>query len=108
MIYRPKVLHEIAVVKGAHTISMPNIPYPDSSIKLSSDVTSDGQQTILEVPKSPQEIMIFYNNALVSLGWTKDYQSSYTVNYSKENERITITVTPKDAITSILSIEYSN
>jgi len=111
--FKPKILRQLAEVKGAKTEAATNLPYPQKYTKISSDTTLKGKTVTLEVAQPAKDIQTFYNNVLSADGWKVESESDSNmttqVKYKKSGKFVTITTASEGAeIATILSIEISN
>ena len=108
--YNPKIQN--GDVKGATISQVPELPMPISSEKISTGVTLNTTQTTFQTKKSPEEVMMFYQNVFSEKNWTPESERRengiYVTTYNDQDLLATITVTrqPDDEYT-IVSLKMS-
>ena len=99
-------------MKGAKISQESELPMPISSEKISLSRTLNSQQTTFQTKKSPEEVMMFYQNVFSDKNWTpesdKREDGIFVTTYNDQDLLATVTITrqPDDEYT-IVSLKMS-
>ena len=92
--YRPKVIKQVADVKGLHTESTSDLPLPEGAEQIGINRTSVSTQTTFHTNRSKSEVQTFYRNIFVSNKWEVESEGTYDdfilTRYKKENGMISV------------------
>lgn len=109
--YRPKVLVQLAEVRGAKTDEGPiTLSYPSDYKIISKDLSNGEEKTTFKTSQSPEVIQNFYNNIFIPKGWEVETQVSQgtlqSTKYKKDKDHITVTTVPQEEPkTTVVSVE---
>lgn len=110
--YRPKVIRQVADVKGLQTVSDSGVSFPEGAEKISTSTSSNTKQSTFYSQKSKEEVQAYYKNIFLSNKWTIESEGTYSdymiVRYHKDDKRVNVlTFDVKDGYKSFVSIETS-
>lgn len=116
--YRPKVLRQLAEVKGLATedADIKVIPTPTGSEQMGSSNSVDSEIITFKTKKTKQQVQDFYRNVFSGKTWKIESKASYndfiTIKYRNGNHVVTVntynTETPYNAFASIESVGQNN
>lgn len=112
MQYNPKNNDSDGTIKGTSTSHSYDLPMPISSMKVSSSQTLESNQTTFLTKKTPEEVMLFYQNVFSDKKWIPDSDKRengiYVTTYKDQDLLATVTITgqPEDEYT-VVSIKIS-
>jgi len=105
--YNPEIQNGGGDVKGAKISQESELPMPISSEKISSSRTLNSQQTTFQTKKSPEEVMMFYQNVFSDKNWTPESDKReggiFVTTYNDQDLLATVTITrqPDDEYTTV-------
>ncbi len=98
--YNPKPSTPTEEVKGTSVHEESDLPMPISSEKICSSRTSYSNQTTFQTKKTPEEVLIFYQNVFSDKKWIPESDKRdggiYVTTYKNMDTLATVTVTKQE------------